>query len=71
VIFFSVVAVSAALRDDYSHAASFISELGAKDTPYADLMNYAGGLMLAAFGVALAQVLPRGRATMLAALLVA
>lgn len=75
VVFFSVVAVSAALRTDYSHVADFISELGATGTPYADLMNYAGflpgGLMLAAFGVALVQVLPRGRATTLAALLVA
>ncbi|MEZ5652165.1 MAG: DUF998 domain-containing protein [Burkholderiaceae bacterium] len=72
---FSVVAiVSASLRTDYSHVADFISELGATGTPYAGLMNYAGflpgGLMLAAFGVALTRALPRRPAATLAVILV-
>lgn len=74
VLFTVVVIVSAALRVDYSHVAHFISELGATGTPFAGLMNYAGflpgGLMLAAFGVALAKVLPRRRVATLAAILV-
>lgn len=74
VLFSAVVIVSAALRAEYSHTANFISELGATGTPYASLMNYAGflpsGLMLAAFGIALAKALPRRRAVILAAILV-
>ena len=74
ILFSVVVIVSAALRVDYSHTANFISELGATGTPHADLMNYTGflpgGLMLAAFGIALAKALPRGHATILAAILV-
>jgi hypothetical membrane protein len=60
VLFSFVTVVSAALRPDYSHMTSFISELGASGTPYAPLMNYLGfvpaGLLLAAFGIALVHV---------------
>jgi len=74
ILFVAIVIVSAALRLDYSHAENFISELGATGTPYAGLMNYAGflpaGSMLAVFGVALGNALPRNRATILAAILV-
>ncbi len=75
-ILFSVMTVvAAALRPDYSHIENFISELGATGSSYAGLMNYAGfvpaGLMLAAFGIALAKHLPRDRFRFLAALLVA
>lgn len=74
ILFFAVVVIAAALRGNYSHVASFISELGATGTPYAALMNHVGflpaGLMLAAFGVGLASVLPRRRLTILAAVLV-
>jgi len=74
ILFAALVVVSAAFRSDYSHISNFISELGATGTPYASLMNYAGflpgGLMLAAFGVALAKALPRHRLTMLATILV-
>jgi hypothetical protein len=74
ILFFAIVIVSAAFRSDYSHITNFISELGATGTLYAGLMNYAGflpaGLMLAAFGVALAKALPRHRLTILAAILV-
>jgi hypothetical membrane protein len=74
IIFSAVVIASAALRADYSHVASFISELGATGTPYAALMNdagfLAGGLLLAAFGVALVESLPRRHVAILAAILV-
>jgi hypothetical membrane protein len=74
-VFATVVLVAAAHRPDYSHFTNMISELGATGTPYAAFMNYAGfvpaGLMLAAFGVALAAVLPRQRSTIVAAALVA
>ena len=74
ILFSAVVIVSAALRPGYSHVASFISELGATGTRYAELMNYAGfvpgGVLLAAFGAALVRALPRGRAAILAASLV-
>jgi hypothetical membrane protein len=73
-VFSAVVVVSAALRPDYSHVARFISELGATGTPYAELMNYAGflpgGLLIAAFGVALVKALPRSRVAILAAILI-
>jgi hypothetical protein len=73
-VFAVVTLVSAALRPNYSHVTSVISELGADGTPYAALMNYAGfvpaGLMLAAFGVALTRLLPRHRLTTAAAVLV-
>jgi hypothetical membrane protein len=74
VVFAMVILVSAALRPGYSHVTNLISELGATGTPYAVLMNYAGfvpaGLMLAAFGVALAGVLPRQRLALAGAVLV-
>jgi hypothetical membrane protein len=65
IVFGVAVVVAASLRPGYSHAANMISELGAQGTPYAGLMNYAGfvpsGLLLAAFGVALAGALPPHR----------
>lgn len=69
-----VILVCAALRPGYSHVTNVVSELGATGTPYAVVMNYAGfvpaGLMLAAFGVALAGILPRRRLVLAAAVLV-
>jgi hypothetical protein len=74
VVFTLATLVCSALRPDYSHLTRFISELGANGTPYASLMNYAGfvpaGLMLTAFGVRLASVLPRRLLTTGAAVLV-
>jgi len=73
-VFMAAVLVAAALRPDYSHVANFISELGASGTTNAALMNYVGfvpaGLMLAAFGVALAWAVPKQRFTLAAAALV-
>ena len=61
VLFSSTVIVAASLRPDYSHLTNFISELGARDTPNAALMNYVGfipaGLLIAASGVPLAGAL--------------
>jgi hypothetical membrane protein len=74
VLFAVVVLVLGAQRPGYSHLQHFISELGVPGTPHAALMNYAGfvpaGLMLAAFGVALAFALPSGRLFRFAAVLV-
>lgn len=74
ILFSMITIVAAALRPDYSHIRNFISELGADGTPYAALMNYAGfvpaGLMLAAFGIALAATLPRDRFRIVASILV-
>lgn len=73
-LFGLITMISAALRPDYSHVRNFISELGASGTSYAALMNYAGfvsaGLMLAAFGVALATTLPPDRFRIVASILV-
>jgi len=73
-IFIAVTLVAASLRPDYSHLANLISELGATGTPYGAFMNYAGfvpaGLLIAAFGVALARALPRQRFATAAAVLV-
>jgi len=73
-LFSAVVVAAGAARGNYSHISNFISELGATGTPNAGLMNYAGflptGLMLAAFGMGLAKVLPTRRVTNLAAVLV-
>jgi hypothetical membrane protein len=73
-IFSVAMLVTSALRRDYSHLSSFISELGANGTPYAALMNYGGfvpaGVLLAAFGVGLGSVMPRRRLTTVAAGLV-
>lgn len=67
VVFFAVVILAAALREDYSHLTHFVSELGATGSSRAGLMNYAGfvpgGLGLIAFGVALGRLLPRSRLT--------
>ena|SRR5688572_17249634 len=73
-LFSAVVVAAGVARGNYSHVSNFISELGATGTPYAGLMNYAGflptGLMLAAFGIGLAKVLPGRRVASLAAVLV-
>lgn len=72
-LFVAIVIVSAALRPDYSHPHSFISELGATGTPRAWLMNYLGfvptGLMLAGFGVSMKMRMPRHPLITLGALL--
>lgn len=74
VLFAAVVVAAGTARGNYSHISNFVSELGATGTPYAGLMNYAGflptGLMLAAFGIGLAKVLPGRRVASLAAVLV-
>lgn len=66
-----IVMICGALRPDYSHAAQFISELGARGTSHAALLNFAGfvpaGLLLAGFGVSLANLRPRRRGSVLAA----
>ena len=63
VLFALVTAISAALRPDYSHTTSFISELGASGTPHAPIMNYLGfvpaGLLLAAFGISFMSITSR------------
>jgi hypothetical membrane protein len=73
-LFSAVVVAAGVARGNYSHVSNFISELGATGTPYAGLMNYAGflptGLMLVAFGIGLAKVLPGRRVASLAAVLV-
>ena len=74
ILFSMITIVSAALRPDYSHARNLISELGADGTSHAALMNYAGfvpaGLMLVAFGIALAATLPRDPFRIIASILV-
>jgi len=74
ILFSMITIVSAALRPDYNHVRNFISELGADGTSHAALMNYAGfvpaGLMLAAFGIALAAALPRDHFRIVASILV-
>src|SRR5687768_15556084 len=66
--------VAATLRPGYSHAVNMISELGARSTPHAGLMNYGGfvpsGLLLALFGIALAHALSSHRFPRAAAILV-
>jgi hypothetical membrane protein len=66
-LFAVVVVVCGALRPGYEHASQLISELGATGTPHAGLMNLAGfvasGALIAAFGLSLGAVLPRGRAS--------
>lgn len=70
-LFTVVVIICGALRPDYSHVTQYISELGARGTSHAALMNFAGfvptGLLLASFGVSLAFLLPRRSASVLAA----
>jgi hypothetical protein len=41
-LFTAVVILCAALRPNYSHVAQFVSELGARGTSHAELMNLAG-----------------------------
>lgn len=70
-LFTALVIICGALRPDYSHANQFISELGARGTSHAELMNFAGfvptGLLLASFGASLANLRPRRRGSVLAA----
>lgn len=65
-LFTSVVLICAAMRPEYSHVAQFVSELGACGTPHAGIMNFFGfiptGVLLGAFGLSLASLLPNGRA---------
>jgi hypothetical membrane protein len=74
-LFSAVVILCGVLRPDYSHAAQFISELGANGTQNAALMNFAGfvpsGLLIAALGVSLSRLLPRVRISIVAAALTA
>ena len=62
-MFLCAVIVTAALQSNYSHASSFISELGAFRSPWAGVMNYVGffgaGLLFALFGIGLAVTPPR------------
>ena len=70
-LFTAVVIICGVVRPDYSHATQFISELGARGTSHAALMNFAGfvptGLLLASFGASLANLRPRRRGSVLAA----
>jgi hypothetical membrane protein len=74
VLFSLITVVSAALRPEYNHTTSFISELGASRTPYASTMNYLGfvpaGLLLAAFGISLMSITPRHALTVVGSALV-
>lgn len=74
-VFSAVVILAAALREDYSHATHFVSELGATGSSRAGLMNYAGfvpgGVGLFAFGIALGRLLPSSRLTLAATTLLA
>lgn len=64
-LFIIAVLTNAGLRSDYSHISNFISELGATGTPNASVMNVAGflplGLLIAALGLALFLLLPKGK----------
>jgi hypothetical membrane protein len=72
VLLTAVVIICASLRPNYSHTKQFISELGARGTPNAEIMNFAGfvpaGILLAGFGVSLASIRPRRRGSVLAAM---
>jgi hypothetical protein len=63
VLFLLSAIISALLHPNYSHTTNTISELGARGTLYAPIMNYVGfvpaGLLLAAFGSSLMRVTPR------------
>lgn len=67
VLMTTVVILCAALRPDYSHLQQFISELGARGTPNAALMNAAGfvatGASLALFAFSLGSLLPPRRSS--------
>ncbi|MDT7829501.1 DUF998 domain-containing protein [Pricia sp. S334] len=57
ILFSSVTLVGAYMRPEYSHLDNFISELGATDTPNADIMNFIGfipsGLLFVLFAISL------------------
>jgi hypothetical membrane protein len=63
VLFISITVICGSLRPDYSHISQFISELGATESPNAQLMNFVGfiptGLMIAAFGASLYLQFPK------------
>jgi len=74
-LFTIVTIVCGSLRPDYSHASQFVSELGARGTRNAAVMNLLGfvptGFLLAAFGVALARLLDGGASAVAGSLLLA
>jgi hypothetical protein len=63
-----------ALRPGYNHLARLISELGARGTTHAGLMNFAGviptGVLIAGFGVATVALLSSSRRSILAGCLI-
>lgn len=63
VLFTLMTLICSGLRPGYDHTNQFISELGATNTLYAALMNYAGfipsGLMIILFAISLLSLLPR------------
>ncbi|HYI01854.1 DUF998 domain-containing protein [Hyalangium sp.] len=54
---------------NYSHRSQFISELGAREAPHMDLINYGGflpaGILVCAFAFFASRVLPRSATTLL------
>lgn len=68
----SVVGVAAGRGDDYSHAAHWMSELGARDQPHALLFNLTGfmlpGLLIMAFAIGLSIALDTKRGPLFLAL---
>lgn len=62
-IFAVITFVCSSLRQDYSHTANFMSELGATGTTNAWIMNFLGfipsGIFIIAFGFALVSSLPK------------
>lgn len=74
VLFTLMTIICSSLRPDYDHINQFISELGATNTHYATLMNYAGfipsGLMIILFAISLLSLLPRSVAGRFGAALV-
>ncbi|MEB2781482.1 DUF998 domain-containing protein [Algoriphagus sp. C2-6-M1] len=74
ILFTVVIIITASLRRDYNHVSNFISELGAIGTPNAVLMNVAGflpfGLLIAALGLSLLLLLPKGKGLRIGSFLV-
>ena len=74
ILFTIVLIINASFRADYNHVSNFISELGATGTPNAVLMNVAGflpfGLLIAALGLSLLFLLPKGRGLRIGSVLV-
>jgi hypothetical membrane protein len=70
-----LVIVCGTLRPGYNHLTQLISELGARGTAHAGLLNLAGaipaGVLIAGFGVATHRLLSSGRRSLLASGLVA